>query len=360
MEQSRKDIIYFILSSLEAGGAERVFSILIDNFDTERYDVYLIILDNSNQFFQFTNKNFTIIDLGIDRAYKSFWKLFREIRKRNPDVIYCTGTHVNVIVGLLRMVFLRQKKTRFIARQSNIPDLIRNYSNLKSRLVNLFIRSLYNKFDFIVCQSVEMRNSLRDLYHVDNRRLAVISNPVRPFAPTKLEKTSNLKKNMICIGRINTVKGHERLIDTFSELDKNYHLSIFGNGVLKESLQYKIREAELDGRVKVHSAIENVQSEISKNDVLIISSFTEGFPNVALEALSVGVPIVSYEVGGIKEIIRNGFNGYVIAQNDAEGFKNAIIRASENKWNKEEIIKDVNERFSIERIVAEYCNLITK
>jgi glycosyltransferase involved in cell wall biosynthesis len=97
---------------------------------------------------------------------------------------------------------------------------------------------------------------------------------------------------------------------------------------------------------------------IATHDILVITSFVEGFPNVSLEALSVGIPVVSFKVSGISELIVEGFNGYAVEKDELKEFKNCLIKASVTGWNKKLIKEDVVNRYDIEPIVKMYEKLI--
>ena len=79
---------------------------------------------------------------------------------------------------------------------------------------------------------------------------------------------------------------------------------------------------------------------------------------MVLESLSVGTPVVSFEVGGISEIIAEGFNGYIVRQNDVMAFKEKVVLACERSWDPESIRRDIFERFSLEKVTEKYQSLV--
>jgi len=143
-----------------------------------------------------------------------------------------------------------------------------------------------------------------------------------------------------------------------NHLPINFTLKIVGDGVLKDELLTKISDLKLASRVKMVGMITNVLEVISECHIFVLPSYIEGFPNVVIESLSVGTPVISFEVGGVSEIIRDGFNGYVIKRDDTAGFLNKILTAAGKTWNRESIRGDIFERFGLEKVAARYEELI--
>lgn len=155
------------------------------------------------------------------------------------------------------------------------------------------------------------------------------------------------------------VKGYLRLLNVLFELPNTYALTIAGgDGGSEVAIQKKIVELGLAGRVLMLGEINNVCEEISKHNLFVLSSFTEGFPNVVLEALSVGTPVICYQVGGVSQFIVNDFNGFIVEQGDTKKFKECIIKACNKTWDHRAIAEDIHNRFSIEKIVKQYEKLI--
>jgi glycosyltransferase involved in cell wall biosynthesis len=92
----------------------------------------------------------------------------------------------------------------------------------------------------------------------------------------------------------------------------------------------------------------------------VATSFTEGFPNAVLEALAAGTPAITFTVGGVDEMIRPGFNGYVIEQGNLSALKDAIITACSRNWDHKAIQTDALNRFSLDRIGRRYEDLLTQ
>lgn len=358
-----KKKVFFILSSLTSGGSERVFWLLSQNIDKSLYEVTIVILNSKKQFFSTDLRDVRIIDLKTIRASRSFFKLYRLLKKERPHAVFATGGQINTLLALVS-VFVHIPF--LIARQSNIPDQRKLFleKNEKGKIwgkfSSLFLRNFnIKRFNAIICQSDEMKLSLLNIYkdQVTNK-LVVIPNPIVPNEATKETSVDSLQKKIIIVGRLVRLKGHIRLLEVFKDLPSYYTLSIAGEGPMRNEIEERIRSLNLEDRVTILGQVSQVEKIVARHDLLVSASFTEGFPNVVIEALSVGTAVVTFRVGGVSNVIIEDFNGYISEQGDLESFRNNIIKACNKKWDSIAIKNDINKRFSIEKIVISYQKLI--
>jgi glycosyltransferase involved in cell wall biosynthesis len=209
-----------------------------------------------------------------------------------------------------------------------------------------------------VCQSEEIKTHIASKHNIAGEKLIVIPNPVVFNNESRIPKHDNNIKRLIVVARLTSQKGIFRLLDIMEDLPASYHLSIVGDGVLRQEIANKIDILNLSQRVKMLGMIRNVTEVISGNDLFVLPSFIEGFPNVVLESLSVGTPVVSFEVGGISDIIVEDFNGYIVKQNDLKAFREKVLLACERSWDTESIRNDIFEKFSLEKITEKYQSLV--
>ena len=100
---------------------------------------------------------------------------------------------------------------------------------------------------------------------------------------------------------------------------------LFGEGVLRPELWRRIRELGLAGRFVMPGFRHDLDSFIAAADVVVLPSFTEGLPNVALEASAAGVPVVATAVGGTPEVVADGETGYLVAPGEPEALASKVI-----------------------------------
>ena len=173
-----------------------------------------------------------------------------------------------------------------------------------------------------------------------------------------------LKKGDFVIGniaRLVEVKDHSNLIKAFSLLGRKVlqtKLVIVGDGPLKDSLKLKVKSLRLEDRVKFLSERQDISELLNVFDVFVLSSKNEGLSLTLLEAMAVKKPVVATSVGGNKEIIKNGKDGYLIPSEHPQRLAEAILDIAKNPRRAERIANSayqkVKTRYNLEKMVAEY------
>jgi len=154
------------------------------------------------------------------------------------------------------------------------------------------------------------------------------------YIPNMIEKSkviSKLKdKNIISIGRLEQVKGYSGLIDVFELVNQEYSdwtLNIIGDGTEKTLLQNKIKVKKLEDKIILHGYLDKKEMEpiLKKSSIYVMSSLSESFGIVLLEAFSHGIPCIAFDSAeGAKEIITNNKDGYLIEERNKEKMKEKI------------------------------------
>ncbi len=349
-----KKKVYFILSHLGAGGSERVFWILAQYFNKSNYEVSLVLLDSRDPFFSTALEHVNIINLNSIKASHSIFKLIKLIKTEKPFAVFTTGGHINT---LLALVSLFVEIPLLIGRESNVMDVMTKLGGIKEKFWDLFVPITYKRFNIAVCQSVEIKHSLASHYHITKSKLVVIPNPVLP---------ANIGKNkiliegnkLIIVARLAVEKGILRFLKIMQKLPSDYTLTIAGEGPLKNKILKEIEILKISNRVKLVGVVKNIDELIASHDLMVLPSITEGFPNVVLESLAIGIPVVAFRVSGIQAILDHNINGFIVDQDDLPSFKNSIIKACNQKWDHDAIIADVNSKFGVQKVVKQYEALL--
>ena len=300
-----KKIAIFI-NSLESGGAERVVSNLL-NLWSKEYDCYLILIHNYK--FYELDKRVKIISLEEPKELSGFVKLLRLpilayklskiIQENKFDKVISFLTRANY-VNILSNIFIKHQT---IINERAMPSLQYQYG-LNGKINRFLIKSLYPKADLCLSNSYGNMMDLKNNFKVTN--LDYINNPfnleiIEIMSKHKIE-IEKKRFTFITVGRLDHGKNHRLIIDAIKDIDAD--LWIIGDGELREELQNYIKELNFNDKVYLLGKKENPFAYISKADYFVFASNHEGFPNVLIEALACGLPIISTDCqSGPREIL---------------------------------------------------------
>lgn len=351
------------MPNLGGGGGERIISILLNNLDRSKYQVNLVIIkkNGSNAYVKDLKDDVGIHYLNIkNRIRLSFplvaIKLARFCFRNKVDLMFFGSGQINAILS--PFLFLFPKKTSLIARESNIPSQFENIA-----FIRLLYKNTYKNYDKVIVQSDDMYNDLHNNFQLPKSKLVKINNPVDfSFIQSKKEEEvevnfSKDKLNLLAAGRLTYQKGFDILIKELAKVnDVDFHLYVLGDGEDKTDLIRLRKEHNLDGRISFLGNVDNPYVYMVRADVFVLSSRFEGFPNVVLESLSCGTPVLANNcLGGINEIIKQGSNGEVFSF-EKNNFNAYLKKIASQEFNSEEIIHDTLNRFSVENKIVEFQN----
>ncbi|WP_340081618.1 glycosyltransferase [Terribacillus sp. FSL K6-0262] len=182
-------------------------------------------------------------------------------------------------------------------------------------------------------------------------------------------RTNHHNRTITYLGRIdNNQKQLDQSLDIIKKLiDKNlfndWIYNIYGSGPDQASVYKFIKDHNLEDRIKLKGTTTDVEEVLSKTDIMILTSKYEGLPMALIEAASSGVPIVSYECSdGIKEIVKDNFNGYLVKNNDREKFVEKLGDLIQNLDKRvtmgNNAIIQVKEKFSEESILEKWNKIL--
>lgn len=305
----RKKIL-FIVPSMRGGGAERVMLTLLKHLPREHFDLSLALVENEGPYLKDIPSDISVYALNMKRVRYAIAKIIKLVNEQCPDVVFSTLGYLNL--SLLMVRFLLPKKTRIIVRESNTVSSQLQFGDNKWLWKALY-KSQYRKADMIICQSKFMARDLQDNFGVPSKKLTVIYNPVD--MPKIIKYTSadspflkiNSECNVIAVGRLEKQKAFHRIILKFPDLIKQKpeaNLWLIGEGPLQGELENLCRQLKIEKKVHFTGFQDNPYAYMANADLFVLSSIYEGLPNVLLEAIACGCPVISLEhPGGTREIM---------------------------------------------------------
>ncbi len=230
-----------------------------------------------------------------DRVYRSALRLREFLRQRDFDIVHTHHSKGHTI-GLLSLLF--RKKEKLIVQRSVLFPTTNVFKYLNPR-VDLFIANSYAVKDVMQRHFVSPKK-IRVIYSaIDESKLGDVKREA-------VRRKFGFEGNVFgVVGNYSSFKGHDIAIEAFKKLDlKDSMLVLVGKDT--EKLQGLVKELGIADRVKILGFREDAYRIIAGFDVLIIPSLRESFPNVAIEAFLLGVPVVGTNVGGIPELLGDG------------------------------------------------------
>jgi len=365
--QVKKDIT-LIISSLAGGGAEQVCVTLANGFNKCNWRVQLVVLNLKNPvYLNQLDDEIKLIVLNKRHARSSVGAFYKFVTNNQPSFMLVFNHEIAIVLVFLRMVYKFQFK--IIARNISTLSLqLMNtksiwHSNIKKLLLNIF----YNRVDKIISQSEMMRVDLINHFNLSAEKIVTIKNPI----PSKIEKSlssleiSEIRKDNIIlfVGRLEHEKGLDFLIKAFANVLKQnikLKLKILGTGSLLPELQNQIENLGLQQHVEFAGFKSDIFDHFVKARLTVQTSLFEGFPNVLLESIAVGTPVVAFDCkSGPREIIENGVNGFLVNYLDVNHLEEMIIRALNFKWERKKI-QDTVKDYRIENILKSYINTLNE
>lgn len=331
---ARANRLLLVLPSLERGGGEHVLLELARAFVAADREVHVAALLGGGPLRNQVPDGATLHELvdadhvakGFGLAWRAFPKLVSLLRTIRPDAVLSTMTGTNLLTVLACM--RARGHARLVLREA--ASLV----NTKSRLKRRAMRWLYRRADVLIAVSGGIAQELYGL-GLAPERIHVIHNPVdadrlKRLADAGPSEVRNKKPYVVSIGRLAEQKDHQTLLRAFahSTLHDGYCLVIVGEGVQRAALERMARNLGITDRVVFTGALDNPYRLLADATLHVLSSRWEGYPNVLLEALALGIPVVSTDCPhGPRELLDGGRYGRLAPPGDA----NALAQAMESE-----------------------------
>jgi glycosyltransferase involved in cell wall biosynthesis len=323
VKNNKKKKILFLIPNLSGGGAERVMSNLLNYFSSE-FKVITVFFNN-NHVYPLTNDckvyylDNDLPRIGFIKKLMRIIYLRNVIKKEKPDVALSFLTNLYLITSA---IFPRRLNVKLIISERNTISYILKFSKNKM-IKRILFKTLYKKVDNIIAVSKGVKEDLMKTFNLPQEKIRVIYNPhdidkIQELSKEQINHPWLVDKKypvIINVGRLTYQKGQDILLKAFKIVNERIEsrLIILGEGPLLNKLKGLGKELGIENKVDFVGFQKNPFAFISRSDVFVLSSRWEGFPNVLIEAMACGVPVISTDCpSGTNEIIEDGVNGLLV------------------------------------------------
>lgn len=366
---NRKKILFHI-NSLGKGGAERVVSVLSRFFLADGYEVLIVTLWRAREEYGLAEgiRRMNLGDVWEDKepgrvrmAIRRLVDLRYIIKKENPDLVisFCNKANFRCAYAMTGM------KIPLLTSVRNDPKV--DYLPYKTAMRIMEKRAsgcVFQTHDAMACFSDDFQKKSR-----------VIWNPIdEKYLARKKENLTVRSEYIVTVGRLSAQKNQLLLLKAFKRISDDFpkmSLKIYGEeseAGMKEILLGYVKENALDDRVKFMGQSSRLEEEIRDAALFVLSSDYEGMPNALMEAMALGLPVISTDCpcGGPQELIEHGVSGYLISVGDEKELADAMSLILKDRELAEKLgenagkIVDKVSPYKVYEIWKEYVESLTK
>ncbi len=365
--------VLFFLPTLGNGGAEKVLVNLVNNMNTERFDITVMTLFDVGENRERLAPHIRYISCmkkapkGLSQLMKfaSPEMLHRLFIKESYDleIAYLEGIATRIISGCSN---LKTKKIAWVhtefANEAFAAHVYRNFRETVER---------YKKYDAVACVSEQVRSRFCTLLGVAGEKAVVQYNTnesslIRTLAvePVTDCDFSENEFKIIAVGKIIRNKGFDRLARTLKRLlddGLKVHMYIAGVGEDKGKIEKYLASEGISSAFTFLGYQKNPYRYVSRCDLFVCSSYREGFSTAATEALIVGTPVLTVDVSGMRELLGDNNDYGIIVPNDDESLYKGLrdyITDSQLQQKYKELARERGKRFDRDVTVTETENML--
>jgi len=351
----KTDRVALYVPALVGGGAERVAAVLASGLAGKDRQVTLIVDFEASENRDLVDPLVEVVTLGGGHLTSTV-RLARLLRERRFAIVLAIGASADV--KLVAAQALARASTRLILSYHGSSSVGRGWLGWSAYpLAPLLTRCAART----VCVSDYLVRHLVADWHAASDRIVRIYNPVpvdRARPPTSAIELAARPATVIALGRLASEKSYATLLDAFALLRRSdARLKIYGEGPDREQLQRRVERLGLAGRVDFPGYITNPWKAYSEASCFALTSRSEAFGNVVVEALASGLPVVSTDCGGPVEILDHGRFGEIVPVGQPEPLAAAIERALDRRGEPGTRIARAR-MFAAEAIVPRYAALL--
>ncbi len=260
----------------------------------------------------------------ITYSFKSYFYARKLMQRNKYDICHAffgiPSGFIAMLLGLPYIVSLRGSDVPFYNQKHQILDKL-----LFKRLSQL----IWNKSNILVANSKGMKEFAKGIMPQLNKDIEIITNGVDiyEFRPGNA-KENNKTLEIVSTGRLATIKGYNYLLEAIKGME-GIRLTLVGDGPEKENLVAIAMKCKLNVDFMDKQPHKKIPSILAQKDLFILPSLNEGMSNSILEAMASGLPIITTNVGGSEELIKD--NGFIVQPRDSDAIRSIILRLKDDR-----------------------------
>ena len=355
-----KKKIRVIIGSLNVGGTEKQLLEIINHLVEKKWEIELITLKEKGNLAEDLNPKIKVNNLNIKSSFKVIrlclivLKLFK-IFKKDPNTLTHFFLPQAYIVGMIAAMTARSKCKLIMSRRSL------NLYQKNFPLSKTIEKFLHKKVDKILVNSKAVKNQLINKENVSKNKIKIIYNGV-DARYRKRDDRKYGKSSIIMIANLIPYKNHRMVLYALNiikeKLPKDWFIYFIGrdDGIRKDLVSLAEKLEIRKNTLFIHT--EDIHSILPDMSMGILCSEEESFPNAILEYFSHKVPVISSDVGGCKEIVKNKKNGILLKENSDLELSKAILYLYKNKKIAKKFgtegFKIIKKKFTLNKMINEH------
>ncbi|MCK9377459.1 MAG: glycosyltransferase [Syntrophobacterales bacterium] len=315
--------LVFLLQDLKLGGTQRQTLELVRRLDPARYQAEVWLMAAGEDLIPLA-RDWGVPLVRLSRQAlvgpQALMNLWRRLHHQPPDLLMLL-TVVPNIWG------------RILGRLARVPVIVGNCRGGGAPW-RQHERWLWPLMDHLLCNAAELKTELTQHYGIPPAKITVILNGVDTefYCPGPAEPRSKAPV-ILSVARLVPDKDHDTLIAAFNQVSAAFpeaELWLVGDGPRRQALQEQVRRSLAPDRVRFWPGQPDIRPFLRQARLLVLSSRYEALPNVVLEAMAAGLPVVATRVGGLPELVVPGHTGWLVPPGDAPALAAALGQLLEN------------------------------
>lgn len=340
-----------LLHGLRIGGAEILAAGLARRFQGVFRFVFVCLDELGSLGQQLRAEGFPVLLLqrepGVD--WRCSWRLARLLRRERVDLLHA-HQYTPFFYGMTARVMCRRPPVLFTEHGRWYPDYPRRKRIVANRL-------LLERRDRVVGVGQSVRQALVDNEGFPSDRVEVIYNGVdmTPFTHAQLERATVRSELgapedevlILQVARLDPLKDHATAVRTLSRVvhaGVKARLVLVGEGPEEPAIRALVQQHQLESHVQFLGLRTDIARLLSAADVFLLTSVSEGIPLTLIEAMAIGLPIVSTHVGGVHEVIEDGQTGLLAPRGDDAALAQGLLNVVGNRAYREQMGERGRER----------------